>query len=115
VEDLLNGNSRNFTIPNIPRYNKITLQMFRRWGLLVAGVAGALAGVMAGVMVSGSNDNKPERITLYNSREFIYESKAGNTTLLMTTGRTFLTISLTRPLSSGAGAVEKSSDWDSIL
>lgn len=73
----------------------------------MAGVAGALAVVM--VFVSGSNDSKQERITLYVSRDFIYESKAGNTTLLMTTGRTFLTISLTRPLSSGSGIVEKSS------
>lgn len=86
-----------------------------RWELLVAGAAGAWAVVMVMVFVSGSNDSKPERITLYVSRDFIYESKAGNTTLLMTTGRTFLTISLTRPLSSRAGAVEKSKDCDSIL
>ena len=87
--------------------------MFRGWRGLMAGVAAAWAVVM--MFVGDNNGNMLKRITLYLSRDFIYESKAGNTTLLMTTGRTFLTISLTRPLSSGAGAVEKSKDWDSIL
>jgi len=85
-----------------------------RWELMAAGAAGVWAVVMV-LMGGNNNGSKQERITLYVSRDFIYESKAGNTTLLMTTGRTFLTISLTRPLSSGAGAVEKSSDCDSIL
>ena len=61
VEDLLNGNGRNFTIPDISKYKKITLRMFLGRGLAVAGVAGAWAGVMEG----DSNDSKPRRITLY--------------------------------------------------
>lgn len=88
-----------------------------RWELLGAGAAGAWAVVMVflGDSSNDSYDSMQVRITLYVPRDFNYESNAGNTTLLMTTGRTFLTISLTRPLSSGAGAVEKSRGAESIL
>lgn len=62
VEDLLNGNGRNFTIPDISKYKKITLRMFLGRGLAVAVAAGVWEVVM--VFVIGSNDSMQVRITL---------------------------------------------------
>lgn len=71
VEDLQGTGKATNPPPDISKYKKITLQMFR-WGLLVAGVAGAWAGVM--VFVSGSNDSMLRRITLYYMfREILFK------------------------------------------